>query len=155
MAFFISIGAISMMAENIEVLMVEDDPGDADLTQELLEDAKLMVNVNIVDDGEKAIAYLRRQGEYVQAVRPDLILLDLNLPRKDGREVLQEIKSDPDLKRIPVVVLTTSDADEDILRSYNLGANSFVTKPVGLEQFANIVKSIEDFWFTVVKFPPK
>jgi two-component system response regulator len=144
-----------MMVEKIEVLMVEDDPGDADLTQELLEEAKIMVNVNVVDDGEKAIAYLRRQGKYTQAVRPDLILLDLNLPRKDGREVLQEVKSDPDLKRIPVVVLTTSDADEDILKSYNLGANSFVTKPVGLEQFANIVKSIEGFWFTVVKFPPK
>lgn len=144
-----------MMGKNIEVLMVEDDPGDADLTQELLAEAKIMVNVNLVEDGEKAIAYLRRQGNYAQAVRPDLILLDLNLPRKDGREVLQEIKSDPDLKRIPVVVLTTSDADEDILRSYNLGANSFVTKPVGLEQFANIVKSIEGFWFTVVKFPPK
>ena len=143
------------MAENIEVLMVEDDPGDADLTQELLQEAKIMVNVNVVDDGEKAIAYLRRQGAYIKAVRPDLILLDLNLPRKDGREVLQEIKSDPSLRRIPVVVLTTSDADEDILKSYNLGANSFVTKPVGLEQFANIVKSIEGFWFTVVKFPPK
>ena len=144
-----------MMGENIEVLMVEDDPGDADLTQELLEEAKVMVNVNIVDDGVKAVAYLRKQGEYAQAVRPDLILLDLNLPRKDGREVLQEIKNDPDLKVIPVVVLTTSDADEDILRSYNLGANSFVTKPVGLEQFGNIVKSIENFWFTVVKFPSK
>ena len=144
-----------MMVENIEILMVEDDPGDADLTQELLEEAKIMVNVNIVDDGEKAISYLHQQGKYSQAIRPDLILLDLNLPRKDGREVLQVIKSDPNLKRIPVVVLTTSDADEDILKSYNLGANSFVTKPVGLEQFANIVKSIESFWFTVVKFPPK
>ncbi len=144
-----------MMAEYVEILMVEDDPGDADLTQELLEDAKVLIHVNVVEDGVKAMDYLRQQGNYAQAVRPDLILLDLNLPRKDGREVLQEIKSDPDLKRIPVVVLTTSDADEDILRSYNLGANSFVTKPVGLDQFAHIVKTIENFWFTVVKFPPK
>ncbi|WP_420630521.1 response regulator [Candidatus Leptofilum sp.] len=143
------------MAEYVEILMVEDDPGDADLTQELLEDAKVLIHVNVVEDGVKAMDYLRQQGNYAQAVRPDLILLDLNLPRKDGREVLQEIKSDPDLKRIPVVVLTTSDADEDILRSYNLGANSFVTKPVGLDQFAHIVKTIENFWFTVVKFPPK
>ena len=144
-----------MMAEHVEILMVEDDPGDADLTQELLEDAKVLIKVNVVEDGVKAMDYLRQQGDYAQAVRPDLILLDLNLPRKDGREVLQEIKSDPDLKRIPIVVLTTSDADEDILRSYNLGANSFVTKPVGLDQFAHIVKTIENFWFTVVKFPPK
>ena len=149
-------GAIdNMVGETIEVLMIEDDPGDADLTQELLEDAKVMVNVNIVEDGVQAMAYLHQEGSYVQAKRPDIILLDLNLPRKDGREVLHEIKSDPNLKRIPVVVLTTSDADEDILKSYDLGANSFVTKPVGLEQFAIIVKSIENFWFTVVKFSPR
>ena len=144
-----------MMAEYVEILMVEDDPGDADLTQELLEEAKVLVKVNVVEDGIKAMAYLRQEGEYAQAVRPDLILLDLNLPRKDGREVLRDIKNDKELRRIPVVVLTTSDADEDILRSYDLGANSFVTKPVGLGQFAQIVKSIENFWFTVVKFPPR
>ncbi len=143
------------MAEHVEILMVEDDPGDADLTKELLEEAKVYVNVNVVEDGEKALRYLRQEGEYTDSVRPDLILLDLNLPRKDGREVLQEVKSDPEFMRIPIVVLTTSDADEDILRSYDLGANSFVTKPVGLTQFAQIVQSIENFWFTVVKFPPK
>ncbi len=141
------------MAEHIEILMVEDDPGDADLTKELLEEAKVFINVNVVEDGVKAMSYLRQEEPYPNAVRPDLILLDLNLPRKDGREVLQEIKSDPNLKRIPVIILTTSDADEDILRSYNLGANSFVTKPVGLSQFAQIVKSIENFWFAVVKLP--
>ncbi len=143
------------MSEIIEILMVEDDPGDADLTQELLEEAKVMVNVNVVNDGVKAMAYLRQEGNYTNAKRPDLVLLDLNLPRKDGREVLQEIKNDPTLRTIPVVVLTTSDADEDILKSYHLGANSYVTKPVGLVQFAKIVKSIEAFWFTVVKFPPR
>lgn len=143
------------MSEIIEILMVEDDPGDADLMQELLEEAKVMLHVNVVNDGVKALAYLRQEGEYTNAKRPDLILLDLNLPRKDGREVLQTIKNDPTLRMIPVVVLTTSDADEDILKSYNLGANSYVTKPVGLVQFAKIVKSIEAFWFTVVKFPPR
>ncbi len=143
------------MAEHIEILMVEDDPDDADLTQELLEEAKVFVNINVIEDGVKAMSYLRRKGAYQQAVRPDLILLDLNLPRKDGREVLQEIKEDSELKSIPIIILTTSDADKDRLKSYDLGANSFVTKPIGLTQFAQIVKSIESFWFTVVKFPSK
>ena len=144
-----------MISEHIEILMVEDDPGDADLTKELLEEAKVLINVNVVEDGVKALAYLRQEGEYSEAVRPDLIMLDLNLPRKDGREVLYEIKNDPSLHRIPVVVLTTSDADEDIFKSYDLGANSYVTKPVGLDQFAQIVRSIENFWFTIVKFPTR
>ena len=143
------------MAEQIELLMVEDDPGDADLTKELLLETRVMVNVNVVGDGERAIKYLRKEGTYANAIRPDLILLDLNLPRKDGREVLKEIKEDPDLMQIPVIVLTTSDAEADISQSYELGANSFVLKPLGLAQYTQIVKSIESFWFNVVKFPPR
>lgn len=139
----------------LEILLVEDDPGDADLTMEFLEEAKVMVNINVVDDGVKALAYLQKEGCYANASRPDLILLDLNLPKRNGREVLQVIKSNKTLRSIPVVVLTTSDADEDILKSYRLGANSYVTKPVGLEQFAQIVQSIESFWFSVVKLPPR
>jgi two-component system response regulator len=139
----------------LEILLVEDDPGDAELTMEFLDEAKVMVNINVVDDGVKALAYLQKEGQYANASRPDLILLDLNLPKKNGREVLEVIKNNKKLRSIPVVVLTTSDADEDILKSYRLGANSYVTKPVGLEQFAQIVKSIESFWFTVVKLPPR
>jgi two-component system response regulator len=139
----------------IEVLLVEDDPGDVELTRECLNEAKVKVNLNVVDDGVKAVAYLRREGEYAGAVRPDLVLLDLRLPRKDGREVLRDIKTDESLKRIPVVILTTSDAEEDILRSYNLGANCYVTKPVGLDEFAHIVRTIDAFWFAVVKLPPR
>jgi len=142
-------------SRTFEVLMVEDDPGDAELTQELIEEVDFAVNVNVVDDGVKAVAYLRHEGDYTWAVRPDLILLDLNLPRKDGREVLQEIKNDHNLKHIPVIILTTSDADDDILKSYKLGASAFITKPVSLEQFTKIVDSIQNFWFTVVKFPPR
>lgn len=137
-----------------EILLVEDDPGDVDLTREYLDAAKVMLNLNIVDNGMDAVTYLRQEGPYAQAVRPDLILLDLNLPKKNGREVLADIKSDDALKSIPVVVLTTSDADEDILKSYDLGANCYVTKPVGLDQFARIVTMIESFWFTIVKLPP-
>lgn len=142
-----------MTGTHIEILLVEDDPGDVDLTRECLEEAKVMVNLNVVEDGVEAVAYLRQERQYANAVRPDLILLDLNLPKKDGREVLRDIKTDKHLKHIPVVVLTTSDADEDILKSYNLGANCYVTKPVGLDQFARIVQTIESFWFTVVKLP--
>lgn len=144
-----------MSSRAVEILMVEDDPGDAELTQELLGEMDNPVNINVVDDGVKAVAYLRHEGEYTRATRPDLILLDLNLPRKDGREVLQEIKGDHNLKHIPVIVLTTSDAEDDIMKSYRLGASAFITKPVGLEQFTKIVRSIENFWFTVVKFPPR
>jgi chemotaxis family two-component system response regulator Rcp1 len=138
-----------------QLLLVEDNPGDVRLTRETLKDVKLMVDLHVVGDGVEAMAFLRRQGPYVNAPRPDLVLLDLNLPKKDGREVLAEIKSDPDLKRIPVVVLTISTAEEDILKSYNLYANAYVSKPLNLEQFAKITKAIEDFWFTIVKLPPK
>jgi CheY-like chemotaxis protein len=137
----------------IEVLLVEDDPGDVLLTKEAFADNKVRNNLNIVSDGEEATAYLRRQGEHADAARPDLILLDLNLPRKDGREVLRDIKADPDLRSIPVVVLTTSEADEDILDSYDLHANAYVTKPVDFDSFIRIVRQIDDFFVTVVKLP--
>ncbi len=139
----------------IEILLVEDNPGDVRLTKEALKEGKVMNILNTVEDGEEALAYLRRQGAYAQATRPDLVLLDLNLPRKSGREVLAEIKEDPDLKRIPVVILTVSEAEQDIIKSYNLHANCYITKPVNLEQFIDVVKSIEDFWLTVVLLPPR
>jgi CheY-like chemotaxis protein len=137
----------------IEVLLVEDDPGDVLLTKEAFEDNKVKNNLTVVSDGEEATDYLRRQGRFADAVRPDLMLLDLNLPRKDGREVLQEIKADPELRSIPIVVLTTSEADEDILRSYDLHANAYVTKPVDFDQFIRVVRQIDDFFVTVVKLP--
>jgi chemotaxis family two-component system response regulator Rcp1 len=138
----------------VEILLVEDNPGDVRLTMEALRDGKVRNRLHVVDDGEKAMAFLRRQGGYPTAPRPDVILLDLNLPRKDGREVLTEIKQDPDLKRIPVVVLTSSEAEQDILRAYNLHANCYITKPVDLEKFLAVVKSIEAFWLMIVKLPP-
>ncbi len=137
----------------IEILLVEDNPGDVRLTQEALKDGKVHNNLNVVTDGLEALAYLRKQGQHSNAARPDLVLLDLNLPKKDGRAVLAEIKADESLRRIPVVILTTSQAEEDILKTYNLHANCFVTKPVDLEQFIKVVRSIEDFWLTVVKLP--
>ena len=137
----------------IEILLVEDNPGDVRLTIEALKDAKVLNHLNVAKDGVQALAMLRHLGPYASAVRPDLILLDLNLPLKDGREVLAEIKTDDGLKRIPVVILTTSKAEEDILKTYNLHANCYITKPVDLGQFITVVKSIEDFWFTVVKLP--
>ena len=139
----------------VEILLVEDSPGDARLAREGLSECKIRNNLHIVDDGVKAMAFLRRQGEYAKAPRPDLILLDLNLPRKDGREVLREIKEDDSLKVIPVVILTTSKAEEDIIKSYSLHANCYVTKPLGLQQFLDVVRSIEDFWFTIVRLPPR
>jgi two-component system response regulator len=139
--------------EPLEILLVEDDPADVELTQEALADSKLMTNMNVTRDGEEAMSYLRKEGPYQDAKTPDLILLDLNMPKKDGREVLNEIKADDSLKTIPIVVLTTSESEEDILRSYNLGANCYVTKPVGLAEFMKVVDSIEGFWFTVVKLP--
>ncbi|MCY3957372.1 MAG: response regulator [Chloroflexi bacterium] len=139
----------------IEILLVEDNPGDVRLTQEAVREAKIRNTLNVVNDGEQAIAYVRRQGEYADRPRPDLILLDLNLPRKDGREVLQDLKCDPDLHRIPVVVLTSSEAEQDILRTYDLYANAYVTKPVDLEQFMRVVSSIQDFWLNIVKLPPE
>jgi len=138
----------------IKILLVEDNPGDADLAREALEASKLHNDLHVVGDGEAAMAFLRREGKYAAAPRPDLVLLDLNLPKKDGREVLAEIKSDEHLKRIPVVILTTSKAEEDILRTYSLHANCFITKPIDLTQFIKVVQAIEEFWFTIVKLPP-
>ncbi len=137
----------------IDILLVEDNPGDVRLTKEALSDAKVLNRLTVATDGLEALAALRREGRFADAPRPDIILLDLNLPRKDGRDVLAEIKEDPDLRRIPVVVLTTSKAEEDVLRTYDLHANCYITKPLDLEQFITVVKSIEDFWFTVVKLP--
>ncbi|GGV16573.1 response regulator [Actinomadura sp. LOL_016] len=137
----------------IDVLLVEDDPGDVLLTTEAFEHNKVQNGLHVVEDGEKAMAFLRQEGEYAGKPRPDLVLLDLNLPRKDGREVLQEIKDDENLRSIPVVVLTTSEADEDILRSYRLHANAYVTKPVDFERFVSVVRRIDDFFVSVVKLP--
>jgi len=142
-------------AKLIEILLVEDSPGDVDLTREALEGTKIRNTLHVVGDGEEAIAFLRRKGKYADAPRPGLILLDLNLPKKDGREVLAEIKRDKNLKRIPVVVLTTSKEEEDILKSYNLHANCYITKPIDLNQFLRVVKSIEEFWLTIVRLPNK
>ena len=139
----------------IEVLLVEDDPGDVLMTQEAFEEHKVRNNLAVVNDGTDAIAYLRREGQYADAPRPDLVLLDLNLPRRDGREVLAEIKNDPNLCDIPVVVLTTSQADEDILRSYKLHANAYVTKRVDFERFIAVVRQIDEFFVSVVKLPPR
>jgi CheY-like chemotaxis protein len=139
----------------IEVLLVEDDPGDVLMTQEAFEEHKVRNNLAVVNDGVEAVAYLRREGRYADAPRPDLVLLDLNLPRRDGREVLAEIKNDPNLRQIPVVVLTTSQADEDIVRSYELHANAYVTKPVDFERFIEVVRQIDDFFVSVVKLPPR
>jgi CheY-like chemotaxis protein len=139
----------------IEVLLVEDDPGDVLMTQEAFEEHKVRNKLNVVQDGEEALAYLRREGQYADAPRPDLVLLDLNLPRVDGREVLQVIKEDQDLRRIPVVVLTTSQADEDIIRSYSLHANAYVTKPVDFDSFIAVVRQIDEFFVSVVKLPPR
>ena len=137
----------------IEVLLVEDNPGEVRLTAEALKEAKLLNRLSVVGDGVEALAFLRQEGQYASAPRPDLILLDLNMPRKDGREVLAEIKADDNLKRIPVVILTVSQAEEDILKSYDLHANCYITKPVGFEQFMQVVKTIEQFWLSIVKLP--
>jgi two-component system response regulator len=142
------------LVKPIEILLVEDNQGDADLAREALEGSKFNNILNVVDDGEKAMAYLRRDGLYAKVSRPDLILLDLNIPKKDGRQVLAEIKSDDDLKRIPVVILTTSRAEEDVIKSYNLHCNCYITKPIDLNQFLNVVRSIEDFWLSIVVLPP-
>lgn len=139
----------------IEILMVEDNPSDVRLTIEAFKDAKVSNRMHVTVDGEDAMAFLRREGGYSESPRPDLILLDLNLPKKNGREVLADIKADPDLKRIPVVVLTTSDDEKDILTAYDLHVNAYVKKPVDLDQFISIVEAVEDFWLTVVKLPPK
>lgn len=138
----------------VEILLVEDNPADVRLTKEALKEEKLYSNLHVASDGVEAMAFLHKEGKYSKAVRPDLILLDLNLPKKDGREVLNEIKTDDKLKAIPVVVLTVSKSEEDILKSYNLHANCYITKPVDISQFVKIAKSIQDFWLTIVKLPP-
>ncbi len=138
----------------VEILMVEDNPGDVRLTQEALRECKVLNRIHVVGDGEAAMDFLHRRGAFVNAPRPKLILLDLNLPRKDGREVLTEIKSDENLKRIPVVVLTTSSAERDVIMSYNLHANCYIVKPVNLERFVEIVREIDQFWLTMVELPP-
>lgn len=141
------------IAKPVEILLIEDNPGDARLAWEAIREAKVLHHLRWVPDGVEALSYLRREGQYADAQRPDLILLDLNLPRKDGREVLAEIKNDDNLRRIPVVVLTTSQAEEDIAKAYHLNANCYISKPVGLEQFMKVVNAIESFWLTIVKLP--
>jgi chemotaxis family two-component system response regulator Rcp1 len=141
--------------KTIEILLAEDNLGDVRLAIETFKDAKIHNQVNVVPDGVEAMAYLRKQGKYANATRPDVILLDLNMPRKDGREVLKEVKEDPDLRRIPVVVLTISQAEQDIQKAYDLHANCYISKPVDLTQFNKVVQSIENFWFMIVKLPPK
>ena len=137
----------------VEILLVEDNPADVRLMKEALKDGKMRNNLHVVEDGVEAMAYLRREGNYSNAVTPDIVLLDLNLPKKSGIEVLQEIKGDENLKKTPVVILTTSKSEEDIVKSYNLHANCYITKPVDLEQFIKVVKTTEDFWLTIVKLP--
>lgn len=143
----------SAMMRPVEILLVEDNPGDVRLTEEALKEAKVRNNLNVVGDGEAALDFLYRRGRHAEAPRPDIVLLDLNLPRKNGRQVLAEVKADQELKRIPVVILTTSKAEEDILRTYDLHANCFITKPVDFEQFIRVVQSIESFWLSIVTLP--
>ena len=145
--------AIADNVTPIEILLVEDSPGDVRLTQEALRDAKMKNTLHVASDGLEAISFLRRQGKHANAPRPDLILLDLNLPKKSGSEILEEIKLDPSLKSIPVVILTTSTAEQDILQSYQLHANCYITKPVDLDQFLKVVKAIDNFWLAIVKLP--
>jgi len=139
---------------SIEILLIEDNPGDVRLREEALKEGKVINRLSVVPDGVEAIEYLRKRGDYASAATPDLVLLDLNLPKKDGREVLAEVKQDPELRKIPVVVLTTSRDEQDILKSYDLHANCYITKPVDFEQFIRVVRAIEDFWLSVVKLPP-
>jgi len=141
--------------DTFDILLVEDNPGDARLAQEALKEGRMTSRLKVVVDGVEAMAYLRHEGIYADSPRPDLVLLDLNLPRKDGRQVLAEMKEDPELRRIPVVVLTTSQAGQDILRSYDLHANCYITKPVDLDRFISVVRSIEEYWCSVVTLPPR
>ena len=144
---------IDSLGRPANFLLVEDNPGDVRLTQEALKSHKVQNNLHVVTDGEEAMAFLRKQGKYKDAPRPDIILLDLNLPKKDGREVLAEIKSDQNLKTIPVVIISSSEAEQDIIKSYDLNANCYVTKPVNFDQFIKAVQSINEFWLTIVKLP--
>lgn len=145
---------VSDRGKPIEILVVEDNPGDARLMLEAFKEGKVCNNLTIVEDGVEAMTFLRKEGKYKNVLRPDLIFLDLNLPKKDGREVLKEIKLDENLRRIPVVVLTTSEAEEDIMKTYNYHANCYITKPVDLDKFIKVMKAIDDFWLTIVKLPP-
>ena len=145
----------SDIAKPVEIFLVEDNQGDIDLIREVLEEGKLKNTLNVAVDGEEALNYLKKKGKYANATRPDLVILDLNLPRKDGREVLDDMKSSPDLKSIPVVIMTTSREEEDVLKMYNLHANCYITKPIDFIQFIKVVHSIEDFWFTIVRLPSK
>lgn len=145
---------MSIKLRNVEILLVEDNKGDVGLFKEVFEEGKIRNNLHIAYDGEEAMEFLHRKGDYKDVPCPDIILLDLNLPKKDGREVLEEIKSDDNLKRIPIIVLTTSNAEEDICKVYNLHANSYITKPVDLDQLLKVIRTIEDFWLEVVKLPP-
>jgi CheY-like chemotaxis protein len=146
---------VTKRVKPIEILLVEDNPGDIELTREALKNHKVLNNLSVVEDGEAALAFLKREGSYAGVPRPDLVLLDLNLPKIDGKEVLAEIKADQVLKRIPVVVLTTSQDEEDILKSYNLHANCYITKPIDFNKFVKVVKGIEDFWMSIVLLPPE
>jgi len=139
----------------IEILLVEDNPADVRLTIEVFKDSRITNHISVANDGEEAMDFLHKRGKYAGEIRPDLVLLDLNLPKKDGREVLTEIKADQELKTIPIIVLTTSDADQDVWKAYDAGVNSYITKPVDLEQFIGIFRSIEDFWLTIVKLPTR
>lgn len=139
----------------VHILLVEDDAGDAELTRTALDESTLSLSLTVAEDGEKAIAYLRKQPPYAKAITPDLIILDLNLPRKDGREVLAELKTDPALRSIPVIVLTTSSADDDIARAYAQGANSYITKPMGFPEFTKVIRAILDFWLGTARLPPR
>ncbi|WP_436928864.1 response regulator [Halosimplex halobium] len=141
--------------EPVEILLAEDNPGDVTLTRKALERGNISNNLHVVNDGVEALAFLRQEGEYADEPRPDLVLLDLNMPRKDGRDVLEEIKTDDDLRRIPIVVMTSSEAEEDIVQSYDLHANAYLTKPIDFDGFLDIVERIEDFWLTVVRMPPE
>ncbi len=143
----------NIMGRPVEILLAEDSPADVRLAREALKDAKVMNNLHVTRDGVEALEFLRKEGEFAKAPRPDVILLDLNLPRMDGREVLAIVKEDPSLKRIPVVILTVSRSEEDIIKTYNLHANCYITKPLDLKQFIKVVKSIENFWFTIVTLP--
>jgi CheY-like chemotaxis protein len=144
----------STYGKPVEILLVEDNPGDVDLAREALESSKINNTLSVVGDGEEAMDFLRRRGKHAADPRPDLILLDLNLPKKDGREVLAEVKADENLRRIPVVILTTSKEEEDIIKTYDLHANCYITKPIDLHQFIHVIRAIEDFWLTIVKLPP-
>lgn len=146
---------MTTVGQPVEVLLAEDNPGDARLTEKAFEQGNILNNLHTVEDGVEAMKFLRREGEYQDRPRPDLVLLDLNMPRKDGWEVLEEIKEDPDLARIPVIVLTSSEAEEDIVKSYELQANAYLTKPVDFQGFLDIVHGFEEFWLSVVKMPPE